>query len=96
MAVSWVRSDAHIFQELQQMRGDKSLSLTIGELMIRIGADEEKPIYRDRDAWIKIQRGDADWDGARRAGLVVNFWPDESGRAVDRVTYRIDEFQRRG
>jgi hypothetical protein len=96
MAVSWVRSDAQIFQELQQMRGDKSLSLSIEELMARIGADEEKPIYRDRDAWIKIQRGDADWDGARRAGLVVNFWPDERGRAVEMVTYRIDEFQRHG
>jgi hypothetical protein len=96
MAVSWVRSDAQIFIELEQMRGDKSLSLTIDELMARIGADVERPIYRDRDAWIRIQRGDAEWDGARRAGLVVTFWPDEHGEPVQRVTYRIDEFQRRG
>lgn len=95
MAVSWVKSDAQIFDELQHMRGDKSLTLSIEELMVRIGADTEKPIYRDRDAWIKIQRGDADWDGARRAGLVVSFWPDERGRPVEQVTYRIDEFQRR-
>jgi hypothetical protein len=95
MAVNWQRSDARIFDELQHMHGDKSLALGIEELMVRIGADVERPIYRDRDAWIKIQRGDADWDGARRAGLVVNFWPDEPGEPVQRVTYRIDEFQRR-
>jgi hypothetical protein len=95
MAVSWVRSDAQIFSDLQQMHGDKSLSLSIEELMVRIGADEDRPVYRDREAWIKIQRGDADWDGARLAGLVVNFWPDEHGQPVQRVTYRIDEFQRR-
>ena len=95
MPVSWVRSDAQIFNELEGMPGDKFLSLSIEDLMVRIGADVEMPIYRNRDAWAKIQRGDADWDGARRTGLVVNFWPDEPGQPVQRVTYRIDEFQQR-
>lgn len=30
------------------------------------------------------------------AGLVVNFWPDETGRPVERVTFRLDRFQEGG
>jgi len=88
----WVAAAQQLANELRAMSYDQSISLSIDQLMVRLGTVEERPVYRDRSAWASIQRGSRDWDAIRRAGLVVNFWPDETGRPVDTVTFRLDRF----
>jgi len=87
-----VAAAQQVANELRAMSDDHSLTLSIEELLLRLGADEARPVYRDRGAWASIQRGARDWDTIRRAGLVVNFWPDETGRPVETVTFRLDRF----
>jgi hypothetical protein len=77
------------------MRYDQAISLSIDDLMVRPGADEDRPVNRDRGAWASIQRGASEWDAVRRAGLVINFSPDETGQPVETVTFRLDRFLER-
>ena len=63
---NWVAASEQIAGELEGLRHDQSLTMSIEELMQRLGADEDRPVYRDRGAWASIQRGDRDWDVTRR------------------------------
>lgn len=76
--------------ELRMLTYDISIRLSLDELLRRSGASREYDGFRSRSHWAACQRGDPDWRGFRDAGLVINFVPDERGREVEVVTFRLD------
>lgn len=93
--IDWVALSARIAETLERMpTTNRSLRMPLDELLAMTGETVEPRNFRDRGTWAAIQRGGRDWDTTRRAGLVVNFEPDETGRRVEYVTFRIDQFSR--
>ena len=86
----WVGLANQLAEEIRQLSYDHSIRLTLDEVLARSGADQEPSGYRTRGYWAQCQRGDPYWRGFRDAGLVINFEPDERGRDVEAVTFRLD------
>jgi hypothetical protein len=53
-------------------------------------ADSEPDQFRSREYWVLAQQGDPACRPFRDAGLVLNVEPDEAGREVQFVTFRLD------
>lgn len=89
-----MRVAREIAEELNRLSADgtsdRSIRLTIDELLARSGADHAPDGYRSRSYWASCQRGDRYWTTLRDAGLVLGFHPDERGEEVEWVTFRLD------
>ena len=81
-----------IAHDLRRLSYNQSLSMTIDEFFVRLGA-EDRSVYHERGTWASIQRGTREWRFIRKAGLVVNFQPDATGAPVKQVTFRLDRFR---
>ena len=93
MPADWVQAAQRIADEIRERRHDQSLALSLADLLARSGADAEPDGYRSGSYWAATQRGDPDWRTFRDAGLVLGFDPDETGREVERVTFRLDRMR---
>lgn len=86
----WVGLARELVTELQALNHDRSIRLSLADILVRSGATAEPDGYRTRSYWAQTQRGDPYWRGFRDANLVINFEPDERGRDVEFVTFRLD------
>ena len=89
---NWVRVAEQIANQLRRLPGNQSLSMTIEELSSQLGG-VERVVSSKHDTWDSIQRGTPEWNAVRKAGLVVNFWPDATGTPVKQVTFRLDRLR---
>lgn len=90
----WVTLARSLAAELETIRHDQSIRLSLDDILQRSGADAEPDGYQTRSYWASTQRGDPYWRGFRDAGLVISFWPDERGRDVEFVIFRLDRMPR--
>jgi hypothetical protein len=79
-----------VVQEIQARRTEQAVRLAPYELLKRSGIATEPDRYRTREFWVLAQQGDRACREFRDAGLVLNFEPDEAGREVQFVTFRLD------
>jgi hypothetical protein len=86
----WARMANEIVREIQARRTEQSVTLSPYQLVKRSGADSEPDQFRSREYWVLTQQGDPACRAFRDAGLVLNFEPDEAGREVQFVTFRLD------
>lgn len=91
---NWVRLAEELVAELDALQHDQSIRLSLDEILVRAGGDKEPDGYRSRGYWASTQRGDQYWRGFRDPGMVINFVPDETGRDVEFVTFRLDRMPR--
>lgn len=87
---NWVALAHELVDAIRAAPRDQSVTLSLDELLTWSGADVEPQGFRTRSMWSSCQRGDPDWRTFRDAGLVLNFEPDRTGEAVERVTFRLD------
>lgn len=89
----WDAAAAEILLRIHAQTHDKSVRMSLDELLALLGADNEPSGFRTRSQWASLQRGDPYWIAFRKAGLVLGFEPDETSRDVEYVTYRLDRWQ---
>jgi len=85
----WRRVAQEIALEIPGTR-DGSRTLTLTELFARSGGQREPKAFRTRSYWAAEQRGEPGASASRNAGLVLGFLPDETGRRVLSVPFRLD------
>jgi hypothetical protein len=89
----WDAAAAEIMRRIQAQGRDKSLRTSLDDLLALLDPDNEPSEFRTRGQWASLQRGDQYWIAFRKAGLVLGFEPDETGRDVESVIFRIDRWQ---
>lgn len=80
----WVEFAERLAERLPR---DGQVTMTIDEIIQETGTTDQT--IRDRGTWLAVQRGDKYSDTLTNAGLAIDFHPNERGKPVETVTFRL-------
>lgn len=72
---------------VERVRKEGPVEMSVDEIVEATGTRDKS--VRQRDWWLASQRGDQHADSLTRYGLKIEFRPDEAGREVEQVTFRL-------
>ena len=91
MRINWTWFCENLMNELKALpEEDRSLTLSISELLKRTGAAGAEPKgFRQRGFWANAVKGKGSWGAAQHAGLSISLIPNEPGVEIQEVAFRL-------
>ena len=74
---------------IHRTQTEGEVTLTIEEIAAVTGTSDQLAIAGDRRFWLAAQRGDKYTDGFTKHRLELTLSPNEPGKRVERVTFRM-------